>query len=171
MPRTPLVRDPAASTSREQGSSVPQRGGERGATAEDGPAEDAPAEPLRQQPCEASGTDLEAAPAGAPLARAWDDRNDGDGELGELGADSIGTSQARLPGVGRRPGRALLNGNALAAPLMEPESSITSRDFSKEGGVVFRMGPCSFLTSRLSCPALLKLKAFSTSRSPLRFYF
>ena len=141
MPRTPWVRDPAASASRERGSSLPQRSSERGAGAEDGPAEDAPAEPLRQQPCEASGTDLEAAPAGAPLARACDDHNYGDSELDELDADSTGISQARLLGVGRRPGRALLNGNSLAAPLTEPESSITSRDFSKEGDVFFSCGP------------------------------
>ena len=37
------------------------------------PAEDAPAEPLRPQPSEASGTDLEAAAAAAPLARTRDD--------------------------------------------------------------------------------------------------
>ena len=127
------VCDPAASASREHGSPLPQRSGGRGAGAEDGPAEDAPTGPLRQQPCEASGTDLEAAPAGAPLAR--DDHNDGDGELNELDTDGTGSSQARLSGVGRRPGRALLNGNSLAAPLTEPESSITSRDFSKEGNM------------------------------------
>ena len=32
-------------------------------------------------------------------------------------------------------------------------------------------GPMPVLTSRFSCPAVLKLTAFSTSRSPLRFYF
>ena len=90
-----------------------------------------------------------------------------------LDAAGTGAPQARLLGAAGAPapGRALLNGSPLAAPSTEPESSITSLYFSKEGSVVFSCGPVPVLTSRLSCPALLKLKAFSTSRSPLRLYF
>ena len=35
----------------------------------------------------------------------------------------------------------------------------------------FLCGNLPILTSRFSCPAFLKLKVFSTSRSPLRLYF
>ena len=138
MPRAPWARGPAASASHEQGSSLLHWSGERGASAENGPAEDCPAEFSRQQHREASGADLEAAPAGAPLARACDDYDDCDGELDELDAAGTGAPQARLLGVAgaSAPGRALLNGSPLAAPSTEPES-ITSRDSSKEGVLFF----------------------------------
>ena len=146
MPRTPWARAPAASAPREQGSRLPRRSSKRGAGAEDGPAEDAPAEPLRPQPGEASGADLEAAASGTPLARACDDYDDRDDELDELDAAGTGAPQAFLLGAAgaRAPGRALLNGDSPTEPLAEPESSITSRDFSKEGMWFFRMTPCRF---------------------------
>ena len=140
MPRAPWARDPAASTPREQGSSLSLRSGERSAGAENGPTEDAPAEPLRQQHHrEAPGAELEAAPAGASLARACDDYDDCDKELD---AASTGAPQARLLGAAGAPapGRALLNGSPLAAPSTEPESNITPR----ESGMVFRVAPCPF---------------------------
>ena len=123
--------------------------GRRSADAEDGPAEDAPAELLRQQQHrEAPGAGLEAAPAGAPLARACDDYDDCDDCDDELDTAAAGAPQARLLGAAGAPApgraRALLNGSPLAAPSTELESSFTSRDFSKEGSVVFRVAPCPF---------------------------
>ena len=103
MPRAPRARDPAASASQEQGSSLSLRRDGRSSDAEDGPAEDAPAEPLRQQQHrEAPGAGLEAAPAGAPLARAcddYDDYDDCDDCDDELDTAAAGAPQARLLGA------------------------------------------------------------------------
>ena len=99
-----------------------------------------PAEPLRPQTSEASGTDLEASAASAPLARTNDDCDDCDGELDELDAAGTGAPRRVYSAcVERRPGRALLNGSFLTALLTELESSITSRDFLKKGNILFVM--------------------------------
>ena len=146
MPRAPRARAAATSAPWEQGSHLPRRSSKRGAGAEDDLAKNAPAEPLRPQPTETFGADLEAAASSTPLARTCDDYDDRDDELDELDAAGTGAPQARLLGAAgaRAPGRALLNGDSPAEPLAEPESSITSRDFSKEGSVVFRVAPCPF---------------------------
>ena len=81
---------------------------------------------------------MEAAPAGAPLARAcddYDDCNDCDNEL-----DTARTGAPLGAAGAPAPGRALLNGSPLAAPSTEPESNITPR----ESGMVFRVAPCPF---------------------------
>ena len=94
---------------------------------------------------------MEAAPAGAPLARAcddYDDCDDCDDCDDRLDTAAAGAPQARLLGAAGAPApgraRARLNGSPLAALSTELESNITSRDFSKEGGVAFCLAPCPF---------------------------
>ena len=69
-----------------------------------------------------------------------------------------------------------VEGAAIRGPAVEGAACPRYPLLTRHGGshlelCGFSCGPVPVLTSRFSCPALLKLVAFSTSRSPLIFYF